>query len=308
MREAFIIKKFTKQSQVIVARVNSIVEEYVAKGYRMTLRQLYYQLVARGFVQNVPREYDRLTWLLNDARLAGIVDWDAIEDRGRVLRGIPHWESPKQVLDECVDRYAVDMWVGQTYRPEVWVEKDALLGVIRIPANKWDTPFFSCRGYTSVTSLYDTFKRFIHWESLDQVPIVIHLGDHDPSGVDMTRDIFDRLEKFQPGFEVRRIALTMKQIRKYNPPPNPVKLTDSRHQGYIKEFGDECWELDALDPVVLDNLISKTIEKLVDKDEWGKRLKLQEQGRRKLKTIAKSLAPKKRKPRRKKKIVRKKRR
>lgn len=297
MRETFIKKRFTAESLVLVNRVNEIVEQYTAKGYRMTLRQLYYRLVASNFIRNTPRSYNRLTWVLNDARLAGLVDWDAIEDRGRVLRGLTHWKTPAEIVESTVSNYHMDLWEGQTYRPTVFVEKDALIGVIQRPCVRWDTPFLSCRGYTSITSLYDTFKRFQCNVADGQVPVIVHLGDHDPSGVDMSRDILDRLNRFGELGEVRRIALTIDQIKQYDPPPNPVKMTDSRHTKYIEEFGDNCWELDALDPEVLDALISDTLEALIDWDLWDERLKLQEQGREKLRRVVKSLKRKPRKPR-----------
>lgn len=308
MREGFITKRFSPESRVLLGRVTEIVQAYVDQGYRMTLRQLYYRLVAANHIRNTPKSYNRLTWLLNDARLAGLVDWDAIEDRGRVLRGLTHWTSPAEIVESTVKNYNMDLWVGQHYRPTVFVEKDALLGVIQRPCTRWDTPFLSCRGYTSVTSLYDTYKRFQLAVDSGQVPVIIHLGDHDPSGVDMTRDILDRLNRFAELGEVRRIALTITQIKQYDPPPNPVKLTDSRHAKYVEEFGDDCWELDALDPKVLDDLISETLEALVDRDLWDERLKLQEQGRKKLRSVAKSLKPKpKPKSRKKRKPTAKKR-
>ena len=97
-----------------------------------------------------------------------------------------------------------------------------------------------------------------------QEAFIIHLGDHDPSGIDMTRDIQERMDLFGADVTVDRIALTWEQIELYNPPTNPTKLTDSRATGYIKEYGYDCWELDALEPRVIEQLIIDTVMNLTD--------------------------------------------
>ena len=97
---------------------------------------------------------------------------------------------------------------------------------------------------------------------------MIHLGDHDPSGIDMTRDIGDRLALFDAETTVRRIALNMNQVEAYSPPPNPAKLTDARANGYITRYGNQSWELDALDPTTLDALITSTIDEFRDPEQW----------------------------------------
>jgi hypothetical protein len=102
---------------------------------------------------------------------------------------------------------------------------------------------------------------------------VIHLGDHDPSGLDMSRDIRERLATFvsfhlghDPGdlLEVHRIALNMDQVRRYNPPPNPAKPDDSRYRAYARQYGEKSWELDALDPDVLIGLIEENVRRYLD--------------------------------------------
>jgi len=113
-------------------------------------------------------------------------------------------------------------------------------------------------------------KRITKYIKDGQIPVIIHLGDHDPSGIDMTRDIFDRLDMFacQP-IEVSRIALNMDQVVEHNPPPNPAKITDSRFQTYAAKHGDESWELDALSPKVLVNLIQGKILEMRDDKMWS---------------------------------------
>jgi hypothetical protein len=114
--------------------------------------------------------------------------------------------------------------------------------------------------------MWGAAQRFIAQEDSRESMTIIHLGDHDPSGIDMTRDIQERLEMFGANVEVKRVALTMKQIEAFNPPPNPTKVTDARSGGYISRFGHECWELDALEPKVITQLIEDEVTALIDYD------------------------------------------
>jgi hypothetical protein len=148
-----------------------------------------------------------------------------------------------------------------------WVEKDALVEVVGMACSPLDVPYFACRGYTSQSAMWEAAMRIQDKIDKDGIsPVIVHLGDHDPSGVDMSRDIEERLTMFGTPPIFRRIALNMDQINQYNPPPNPTKLTDSRSGGYLREFGEDCWELDSLDPEVIVNLITEEINKWVDSD------------------------------------------
>lgn len=257
--------RFHSKSLETIDRVNSIVEEYEAQGFELTLRQVYYQLVARGFIPNNERSYKNLGSLINDGRLAGLIDWYAIVDRTRNLRGNSHWENPESVIDSARYSYMLDRWENQPNYVEVWVEKDALIGIVSQICRELDVPHFSCRGYTSQSEMWSAAQRFIR-QSHKESRTIIHLGDHDPSGIDMTRDIQERLDMFGADVFVKRVALTIEQIETFNPPPNPTKLTDARASGYIEEYGHECWELDALEPKVITSLIRDEVTALQDPD------------------------------------------
>ena len=282
---------FGTETAKLIATCNAIIAEYVAQGFRLTLRQLYYQLVSRDIIANKQTEYKRVGSIVNDARLAGLIDWNAIEDRTRNLEALPHWSTPADIVKSCAAQFHVDMWEDQKFRPEVWIEKDALVGVIEGVCQEFDVPFFSCRGYTSQSEMWGGAMRLLaHTKKRNgsnaQMPVIFHLGDHDPSGKDMTRDIVDRMELFMGGLRLERLALNMDQVEQYKPPPNPAKFTDSRCAGYVAEFGNESWELDALEPSVLDALIRGAIRKLIDAKKWKVREKLREEGRRTLGAIA----------------------
>lgn len=268
-------KNFSPGTLAIIRRANDIISEYQKLGFILTLRQLYYQFVSRDWIANKQTEYKRLGGIVNEARLAGLIDWGSIEDRGRNVNRIASWDSPNAIVAACVRSYQRDLWEGQDCRPEVWIEKEALLGVIQPVCERERVNYFACKGYTSQSEMWNAgHNRFAGG---NQMPVVIHLGDHDPSGIDMTRDIADRISMFSGGLvEVRRIALTWPQIVEYKPPPNPAKMTDSRFRAYAKLFGEDSWELDALSPNVIARLISAEVAKLRDKKLWGVQVKREE--------------------------------
>lgn len=278
-------KRFSRGSQAIIDKANGILDEYQRQGYSLTLRQLYYQFVARGLIANKQTEYKRIGSIVNDARMAGLIDWFQIEDRTRFLRGLQHWESGGQIVKSCVSSFKYDRWENQPYYFEVWIEKDALVGVVERVCNELDISYFACRGYASQSELWRAGRRM---EYLDQEVRVLHLGDHDPSGIDMTRDNQDRLNTFA-GWDqvtVKRLALNMDQVEQYNPPPNPAKLTDSRAMGYIGEFGAESWELDALEPSVINELIRSEVNDFIDWDLWNETVEREDAVKAKLQEIA----------------------
>lgn len=185
--------KFQQKSLELIRLVNQVVEEYQAQGYELTLRQAYYQLVARGYIPNNERSYKNIGNLINDGRLAGLIDWHSITDRTRNLRSNSHWDNPADVIASARYSYLLNKWDGQPNYVEVWVEKDALVDIVGQACRPLDTPYFSCRGYTSQSEMWSAAQRFISQDYRDN-RVIIHLGDHDPSGIDMTRDIQERLQ------------------------------------------------------------------------------------------------------------------
>ena len=198
-----------------------------------------------------------------------MVDWEAIVDRTRNLQALPNWSSPSDIISACANQYRIDKWERQQFRVECWIEKDALVGVIEGVCNELDIDYFSCRGYTSQSEMWAAAMRLRNYKKHAQIPIILHLGDHDPSGIDMSRDIEARLSEFSGDpIEVRRLALNIDQVREYNPPPNPAKITDSRSDRYIEQHGSESWELDALEPAVIAALIRDAVSELRDDKLW----------------------------------------
>lgn len=335
-------KRLSADRLVIVAQANELLASYAEQGLDVTLRQLYYRFVAldlfpddrtwtqvgRRWVRdpegtkNADPNYKWLGDIVSIARMTGRLDWGLIVDRTRELDELPHWDSPTELVEAAAGQFRVDRWATQPVYVEVWIEKDALEGVIERPCRKFDVPFFSCRGYTGQAAMWEAGQRLLGKIRDGKRVVILHMGDHDPSGIDMTRDIEDRLWNFvaqdylrgradderidvsalsevnreltlKPWVDevaerltVDRIALSMEQVERYAPPPNPAKVTDSRFRSYRVEYGDESWELDALDPAVLAELVESSVGGLIeDPVAWERSREEQQEGRARLAAV-----------------------
>lgn len=287
-KRAYVDINFSDKKLALISQANMIIAEYQAAGFAMTLRQLYYQFVARDMMPNSKSSYDKLKSAVSDGRLAGLISWTAIEDRTRGLRGTNSYESPVAALRQLAKDYRRDLWLEQPMRPEVWIEKDALVGVIEAICMKLRVDFFACRGYNSQSEQWRAGRRFASYIQKGQRPIVFHLGDHDPSGLDMTRDNRDRLSLFAGvPVLVQRLALNMEQIERFKPPPNPAKESDARYDDYLQKYGTTTsWELDALAPPVISNLIEEAVLRVRDEAVWEQALEQEVDDRRLLAEIA----------------------
>lgn len=303
MKQAFIEWNPNSLSSELLEIANQILDIYSEQGYTLTLRQLYYQFVSRDLLPqewadketgstNNERSYKNLGNLISKGRLAGFIDWDLIEDRGRNAKSNTHWESPQQILQTAANGYYIDHWDGQEYYIEVAVEKDAVSNIVEPICRKWDVTFMANKGYSSQSAMYETSQRFLEHIENGRETVIIYLGDHDPSGIDMSRDIEDRMRLFlglgQQYFDVDRIALNLNQVRQYNPPENPAKITDSRAKSYISQFGKSSWELDALEPSVLSDVVEQAILNYLNTSLWQKIDEGQKKTQQKIKAFAKN--------------------
>lgn len=301
MKETFVEKEFGIAAINMIQTINAILAEYAAQGYDLSLRQLYYQLVSKNVIENTERSYKNVGNLVSDARLAGYIDWDIIKDRGREMVENPHWDNPANFIEVVAPQYRFDLWADQPNYVEVMVEKQALEGVLIPVCRSLDVPFTANKGYSSSSALYEASKRFLRRAQDDKELYVIYLGDHDPSGIDMSRDVLDRLNLFietsMSGYadsgvggrmNVKRVALNMDQVRTLRPPENPAKLTDSRADAYISKFGRSSWELDAIEPKALAALVRNAIGSVMDVPLFQKNAKKMEEGRAELLKFAKT--------------------
>jgi len=262
MKETYRARNFGADALARIETCNEILDDYRSQDLRLTLRQLYYQLVTKNAIRNTEKDYKNLGSLVSDARLAGKIDWDAIEDRVRQPRILSDFPSLEAAVDDLAATYRLPRWDGQENYVELWVEKDALAGVLTPLADEFHVTLMVNRGYSSQSAMYEAAGRFI--DHGQREGILLYLGDHDPSGEDMVRDIRDRLEMFDADVEVTKVALTTAQVEEYGPPPNPTKMSDSRAPEYVAKHGESCWEVDALPPPVLQRLIRAAIRCHVD--------------------------------------------
>lgn len=281
MKECFQEWKPSGKSRVMIEKVNEILGVYDAQGYVLTLRQLYYQLVSRDVIPNSIQSYKRLGHVVNQGRLGGLVDWRMIEDRIRVPKGRNHWDDPAETIISAQHSYYRSRWEDQGRYIEVWCEKDAVSNILQPVCSEYDVVFMANRGYSSQSAMYDAAQRLDSAIMDGKIVSVIYMGDHDPSGIDMTRDIRERLGMFLRNGEevnfVTRAALNMDQVRKYDPPENPAKTSDSRFRSYVRKYGSSSWELDALEPKVLAEITKSLITCHIDEQKWSAVEKLEEE-------------------------------
>jgi hypothetical protein len=264
--------KFTKASMEYLDKVNPITDKYKEMKHMMTLRQLYYQFVGQVVIGNENSAYRKLSRLLTDGRMASYVDWDAIGDRLRQPR-LPYWmEGVPEANQDTAKQYRINRMDGQPNYIEVWVEKDALSGVWYKITSEYYIRLMVNRGFSSCTAMYDAYRRFLEHTDMGQRCIILYIGDHDPSGMFMCEDVQARLHEFGLNdIEMRRTALNIDQVQKYNLPENNLKsddngkLKDPRGNAYMKKYGNRSWEVDALDPLVLDHIVKDEIESVIDK-------------------------------------------
>lgn len=273
MKRQYRTQAFRADSLTSIARMNEVIDEYAEQDLRLTGRQLYYQFVSRDWLKNTERSYKNLLSLLADARYAGLVDWNAIEDRGRVADIVSTWNSVEDIVSAAIDQFKMPVWDTQPVYAELWVEKQALAGVLEPLAREFRATLMVNKGYSSASAMFEAAQRIEH-ESHGRPAIVFYLGDLDPSGEDMVRDIAVRLNEFVPEMDspidVQKLALTMAQVRQYDPPPNVAKRSDARYAAFVAKHGAQCWEVDALPPNALAQIIRTAFRSIIDDEKFAR--------------------------------------
>lgn len=319
----------------IVKHIIDIANAYYQDDYVLTLRQLYYQLVARDIVPNHDKVYSKISSIKDDIVYSGKLDWNVFEDRGRVPKMAYYEDDIKGALEMTVNAYKLDRKTGQKNYIEVWTEKDAISSILKKATDPFTLLLVINKGYTSSTAIYTAYERILQAVTEMKPVKILYFGDHDPSGIDMIRDIKERIlfmltngsqlytlmgsvieewwdnneytlydlagmegyeelpdlfhsdidskklmDLFDAGkrllwlkehdlFEVVPVGLTMEQIREYNPPHNPAKITDPRAKSYIRRFGQVSWEVDALKPDVMLSIVRKAIQEYTDMEVYS---------------------------------------
>jgi hypothetical protein len=266
---------------------NSILQQYQMP---LTLRQIFYRLVADCNYPNTSSAYCHLSKQLVQARKEGIVDKNMIEDRSRdFLGGDYGFFNIEEYLNSRFNEflsspkvYSRNMWSDQPEFVVVFVEKDALSRVLSNVADHYNVMTAVSRGYASYTYIIQIIERF----PVDKETTVLHFADHDPSGLDMTRDLQNRLSNYSIDplrtIQVERVALSFDQVQRFGLSPNPTKSADPRIDDYVSQFGDQCWELDAIEPNELQRIAEEAIVRHIDSVAWKSTLAEQELERKQL--------------------------
>jgi len=255
--------QFQQKTLGLIEAVNAILEEYAGP---LTLRQVYYRLVAAHTIANRQQEYKRLSRTLVKARLAGLVDDTRIVDRVRTPFRVSCWDDLRDFLETVRRAYRREKWTSQRFDVQVWCEKDAVAGVLQPITDEFEVTLYPCRGYNSYSALKEAGRGI---NGIPRPTVILYLGDFDPSGQDMPRDIRRRLtEDFGADFDLRVIALTREQIDEHQLPPDLTKKTDTRAAAFIARHGDMAVELDAPPPNVLQALVREHLALFVGKSAF----------------------------------------
>lgn len=249
----------------------------LAAHHPMTVRQVYYQLVSRHAIENIRSQYQAVSNALVRARKEGGIPWDWIEDRLRRPRNVQMWGGMSEFAETARAAYRRDVWSTQPFYLEVWVEKDALSGIIEDVLAPYGVTLNVGRGYDGWDSIHNAASRYGSGERVT----VLYFGDFDPSGEDMVRSLRQRLAELGCQPKIIKSALTFEDVERYNLPPDFTKPTDTRSAGFVAEYGDLAVELDALSVDVLTDRLRTEVEARLDMTavEAVRRIEGEERGR-----------------------------
>lgn len=238
----------------------AIKQEFDEQQPPMTVRQMFYRMVVAGFVTKDLSGYRRVQQQLLKMRRRAAIPHGWITDNTRWVRKPRTYESLIDALMHMQEYYRRALWSRQSEYIEIWLEKEALAGVVNAVTQHYDVPLFVARGYSSETFIFEAAENM---KGVDKPIHVYHFGDYDPSGRDMSRDIQERLRSFGVDFTFTRVAVTPAQIRDYDLPTDFASVKDSR----TKRYGNLAVQLDAIPPSVLRQLVQGVIEQHINVHE-----------------------------------------
>lgn len=244
----------------------------------MTVRQVFYQATVRGVVEKSEAGYAKVQTDLAWLRRRNIMPYNWLADNTRWQRKPRTFDSIQQALDDTAQFYRKALWTDAGAYVEVWLEKDALAGVVQPITAAYDVPLMVARGYASLSFLHSAAE---YIASLSVPTFIYHCGDFDPSGVNAGEKIKQTLREMAPAADIHfeRIAVNPEQIEAWDLPTRPTKSSDSRAKG----FGALSVELDAIPPQVLRDLVEQAIQRHLPYEQFQV-LKAAEESERQLLT------------------------
>ena len=258
--------KRTRRTKAEIGQLMGEIYTILNADHPMTVRQVFYRLVANGIIDKTESEYkNSVVRLLANMRRSRIIPFNWIADSTRWMRKPQTYPSVEEALRQTAVIYRRSLWDHNPHYVEIWLEKEALAGVLYEETEAWDVPLMVTRGYPSLTYLYEAAEVI---NGYDRATYLYYFGDHDPSGVDITRVVEREIQGFAPDTEIRfhRVAVIPQQIKDWDLPTRPTKQTDSRS----KRFSGESVEVDAIPPKILRELVRQAIVRHLDLDEIEK--------------------------------------
>lgn len=236
----------------------------IAEMQPMTVRQVFYQATVHNLVEKSEAGYNKVQTDLVQMRKSGDLPYAWLADNTRMQRKPRTFDNVEQALQDTARLYRKALWNDADCYVEIWLEKDALSGVVYPVTNKYDVPLMVARGYASLSFLHSAAE---YIGEIDVPTYIYHLGDFDPSGVNAGEKIEQTLREMAPHAQIHfeRIAVNEAQIKMWRLPSRPTKQSDSRAKG----FGNISVELDAIPPDDLRDLVQTAIEKHLPSREFA---------------------------------------
>ena len=274
----------------LLEQIKEVIEGY---DFALTLRQIYYQLVAKQIIPNEQKYYGQLSRLCVIGRDERMLPEDMFADRLRQIDKPSAWKNLKDFMVTVKWAYSKDKWIDQDKYIEIWTEKDALRGVIDTVTHAFGVGLLVVRGQVSRTAIYESYKRISKQVMDGKECHLYYFGDFDPSGLSIYDSLVERLERFGPlGTDIHfeRIALTADQIAEYNLPQDPAKQSDPNYRKFVAKYGDNVVELDSLPPDALRDLIKDCIRPNIDEDILLQTQEMEQEETKKLQEFVKGLS------------------
>jgi hypothetical protein len=237
----------------------------------MTVRQVFYRMVSLGVIDKTEAAYKgTVCRLLGLMRRERVIPFGWIADNTRWMHKTRSYSTLEAALERTAETYRRALWDWQDVYVEIWLEKDALSGVLYEETNPWDVPLMVTRGYPSLSYLYEAAEQIA---AIDKPTYLYYFGDYDPSGMDITRVVERGIREFAPDADIHfeRVAVTPAQIFTYELPTRPTKKTDSRS----KNFEGESVEVDAIPPAILREMASDCITRHVEPGAYTRLMRVE---------------------------------
>ena len=267
----------------LIEAIESVFDEFDGS---MSTRQVYYQCISRGAVQNRPSEYDRVQRLLVELRRDGTIAYDRVVDRARRKHQRAGWDGIEEILDASATQYRRDMWADQKLVVMVACEKQALEGIFAEAVDEYGASLWTLHGYGSESFIFEWATEIRRLNAQGKAVVIRYFGDHDPSGFGIEADAREKLSRHGARYGWRRDGLVTADFDRFESVELPTKVTDTRSRKYVEQYGNRAAELDALLPAELRGRIASSIESCINVEAWDRLQRTEETERESLRLVS----------------------